>query len=177
MRRFLPTAESVRSNRWVAWLGPVLSHPQLWHLNRRSVALGVAVGLFFGLLVPLGQIPFAAVASVLLRANLIVSVASTLVTNPLTFAPIYLLAYRIGTALTGEAADADAVAALAEPPEEVELIPAGWAERFLAIGKPLAIGLLVLACGTAPVAYFAVLGIWRLAAAVAWRSRRRSGQK
>jgi hypothetical protein len=173
LRRWLPAAETIRRNRWVGWLGPWLAHPQLWHLNRHSVALGVAVGLFFGLLIPLGQIPFAALAAVFVRANLVVTVSSTLVTNPLTYPPIYLIAYRIGVLLTGEGADAAAEATLAEPAGEPELIPTTWAERFLAIGKPLAIGLAVLAFSAAPLAYFAVLGTWRLVAASAWRRRRR----
>jgi hypothetical protein len=134
--------------------------------------LGVAIGLFFGLLIPVAQIPIAAIFAVLLRANMVVTVASTLVTNPLTFPPIYLLAYRIGTLLTGEGADSAAEAALAEPANETEIIPMTWAERFFAIGKPLAIGLAALAAGVAPTAYFAVLGVWRLAATIAWRRRR-----
>ncbi len=45
LRRFLPTAEAVRGNRWVGWIGPALHHPRLWHLNRRGVALGMAIGI------------------------------------------------------------------------------------------------------------------------------------
>ena len=49
-RKFLPSHESVRSNRHIARLGPWLQHHNLWHLRRRSVAGGIAVGLFAGLI-------------------------------------------------------------------------------------------------------------------------------
>ncbi|TXC67466.1 DUF2062 domain-containing protein [Piscinibacter aquaticus] len=73
-------------------MGPALHHPRLWHLNRRGVALGLALGLFFGLLIPIAQIPLAGGAAVLLRANVPMAVASTLVTNPVTFGPVYYAA-------------------------------------------------------------------------------------
>jgi uncharacterized protein (DUF2062 family) len=98
----MPTAETVRKSRWVGWIGPALHHPRLWHLNRRGVALGMAIGVFFGFLIPVAQIPVAAVVAVWLRGNVVAAVGSTLITNPFTFAPIYLLAYRLGSAIIGQ---------------------------------------------------------------------------
>lgn len=69
-RRFIPTQESLMNNRWLKWLTPWLAHPKLWHWSRRGVALGVALGVFFGLLIPIAQIPITAAAAVILRANL-----------------------------------------------------------------------------------------------------------
>jgi hypothetical protein len=51
MRRFLPDPGPIRGNRWLRWGGPALHHPRLWHLGRRGLALSVALGLFFGLLI------------------------------------------------------------------------------------------------------------------------------
>ena len=68
--------------------GALLGHPRLWHWSRCSVALGTALGVFFGLLIPLAQIPVTAAVTVALRANLPVAVASTLI-SPVTFAPIH----------------------------------------------------------------------------------------
>ena len=104
LRRLLPSQEVLRSNRWLRWIGPALHHPRLWHMSRRGIALGVALGLFFGLLIPIAQIPLAAGAAVALRANLPTAVASTLVTNPVTFGPVYYAAWRVGNAILGEPA-------------------------------------------------------------------------
>nr|WP_249221378.1 DUF2062 domain-containing protein [Cupriavidus sp. KK10] len=51
---------------------------------------GLALEFFFGLLIPLAQIPLSAAAAVALRANVPAAVASPLVTNPMTLGPIYL---------------------------------------------------------------------------------------
>jgi uncharacterized protein (DUF2062 family) len=48
-RKYLPSAAEVRGNRLVAPFGGLLQHPNLWHLNRDSVAGAVAIGLFAGL--------------------------------------------------------------------------------------------------------------------------------
>jgi hypothetical protein len=48
-RKYLPDPEKLRSSRMVAAFGRWLHHPNLWHLNRRSVSGAVAIGLFSGL--------------------------------------------------------------------------------------------------------------------------------
>ncbi|MDO8413225.1 MAG: DUF2062 domain-containing protein, partial [Gallionellaceae bacterium] len=50
LQKHLPTVETIKRNRWLRPFGRWLHHPNLWHLHRRSVAGGVAVGLFCGLI-------------------------------------------------------------------------------------------------------------------------------
>ncbi|MCD0417004.1 DUF2062 domain-containing protein [Rubrivivax sp. JA1024] len=171
LRRWLPDAESIRANRWLRWLGPALHHPRLWHLSRRGLALGMALGFFFGLLVPLAQIPLSAAAAVALRANVPAAVASTLVTNPLTFGPLYYAAWRLGSAVLGEPEPPPA-------PVEAEVEPdadTGWWQqavgRILGVGKPLLLGLALMATGVGITTYFVVSAVWRLN--VLWKRRRR----
>lgn len=102
LRSHLPSREQLLQNRWLGWLAPFLGHPRLWRWSRRGVALGVAIGVFFGLLIPIAQIPLATAASIILRANIPAAAASTLVTNPITFAPIYYAAYKLGVWVTGK---------------------------------------------------------------------------
>lgn len=85
-RRLIPGREALLANRWLRWLALWLGHPKLWHWSRRGVALGVALGVFFGLLITLAQIPVTAAATIVLRANLPAVAASTLISNPVTFA-------------------------------------------------------------------------------------------
>jgi uncharacterized protein (DUF2062 family) len=174
LRGLLPAAERVRGNRWVGWLGPAIHHPRLWHLNRHGVALGLSIGLFFGLLIPLAQIPLSAAAAVMLRANLLVAVGSTLITNPFTFPPLYLLAYQLGSFLTGGGSAGSAEATLGEATGvagSTGMLAMIWAEKVLSIGKPLIVGLSVVATVTAICAYFVVLGLWRLYVTAEWRRR------
>lgn len=184
-RRWLPDPKQVLEHRWLRWLGPRLAHPRLWHINRRGIAMALSIGLFFGLLVPVAQIPLAAIAAVLLRANIPVAVCSTLVTNPVTFAPIYIFAYQLGALILGE--PHHAAAAPPEPPQSSELssltdldIPdpglfawlAGWWDSLLSAGKPLVVGLVILATVAGMSAYVIVSWSWRVR--TTWMRRQRS---
>jgi uncharacterized protein len=182
LARFLPSREQLRANRWLRWLGPALHHPRLWHLSRRGLAMGVALGIFFGLLIPLAQIPLAAAAAVALRANLPAAVASTLVTNPATLGPIYFAAWKLGAALLGDRSQdpepaelSEAVQAQAQAQAQVTLQPEppppGVAARLRAVGKPLMLGLAVLAAVFSVAAYYLVSWLW--IRRVRWRRRRR----
>lgn len=173
LRDRLPSAEALRANRWLKWLGPALHHPQLWRMSRRGLALGMALGLFFGLLVPLAQIPLSAAAAVLLRANLPVAVASTLVTNPLTFGPVYYAAWHVGSAVLGEPMTAAPTPVAA--PQAVDPADEAWwrtaSRRILGVGKPLLLGLAIMATVTGVATYFLVSTAWKVS--VLWKRRRR----
>lgn len=167
LRRWLPTEDDLRQRRSLRWLGPLLRRPWLWHLNRRSVAMGAAIGVFFGFLIPVLQIAAAAMVAVLLRANLPVAAASTLVSNPLTYAPIFLLAYKTGSALLGEQVDASRAAALAA----ADIADADdWSARLREVGRPMLVGLAVFAVVGGIVTWAAVSLLWT--AAVVLRRRR-----
>ena len=141
-------------------------------MGRRGLALGMALGFFFGLLIPLAQIPLSAAAAVVLRANVPAAVASTLVTNPVTFGPIYYAAWRLGSAVLGEPAGAQGA-----PKVVVENGPADeswWANakrRVMGVGKPLILGLAIMATTVGISTYFLVSAVWRLG--VLWKRHRR----
>ena len=181
LQRKMPSAESLRTNKWVRWLGPSLHHPRLWHMSRRGIALGLAIGLFFGLLLPTAQIPCSAALAMVLRANLPMAVAGTLVTNPVTSVPLYYAAWRLGSAVLGEPVDPQAQGLPGAPlAGQAAARPGlgGWVadawQRLRAVGKPLMLGLALLATGSGVLAYFTVSWIWR--ARVCWARRRRRRQ-
>jgi len=174
-KKLLPDVEKIESNRMLRWLGPRLRHPRLWHINRRGVALGLAIGLFWGLLIPVAQIPFSAALAIVLRANLPVAIVSTLVTNPFTFAPIYYLAYRLGLTIVGEPGPVNAEEMLEQTATTVSDWMQFWMDRMQALGRPLMIGLVMFASLGAVLAYFAVDVVWRAHVRRRWarRARRR----
>ena len=49
LQRKMPSAESLRANKWLRWLGPSLHHPRLWHMSRRGIALLVVLWLLVAL--------------------------------------------------------------------------------------------------------------------------------
>lgn len=178
LRRFVPTREQIESSRWLRWLGPRLLHPRLWHFSRRGVAVGVGLGVFFGLLIPVAQIPLAAGTAVILRANVPAAAASTLVTNPVTFAPVYMLAHRLGATLIGD--DARQATAAAEASRRAAQIGGAdlpwWQKiwkRATSIGKPLLLGLAIVSVIAGLLTYAVIMVAWRIRTALAWRRRRR----
>lgn len=182
IRRWVPSREDMRSRRALRWLGPLLERPWLWQLNRRSVAAGVGLGVFCGFMIPGLQIIIAALAALIIRANLPVAVVSTMISNPFTYAPIFVLAYRFGAMLLGEHVDEAQAAALeaaaleADTLEgEVTAIGRDWSERFATIGKPLLLGLAVFAVVGGAASYLLTLALWRLG--VVLRMRRRRGRE
>jgi hypothetical protein len=170
-RKYLPSHESVRNNRHIARFGGFLHHPNLWHLNRHSVAGGVAVGMFSGLVPGPFQMLTAALLAVPLRVNLPVALATTLYTNPFTIGPLYVLAYLIGRLIIGSDS------APLTPPPEIQWSQLGasleiFLHWVLSMGAPLAVGLVALALGLAALGYACVQIGWRAYVIRAWRKRR-----
>jgi len=169
-KKYLPSHESVRNNRHIARFGGFLQHPNLWHLNRHSVAGGVAVGMFSGLIPGPFQMLVAALLAVPLRVNLPVALATTLYTNPLTIGPLYVLAYLIGRLIIGGQGTA-----LSPPPDIEWSQPGASIEAFLgwmlSMGTPLAVGLVALALALAALGYACVQIGWRAYVIRAWRNR------
>src|SRR5690606_34281035 len=96
--------------------------------------------------------------------NLPMAAASTFVTNPVTFGPVYYGAYRLGKAMLGEqpATEAQAMAVLAQAQYE-PVAAEGFVDRvryaiarLKGVGAPLALGLAVVATVSGLVTYFAV---------------------
>ena len=151
LRRWLPDPAALRSHRSLRWMGPLLDRPWLWHVNRSSISRGLAIGMFFGVLVPLGQGFVAGVVAIGLRANLPAAVLATFISNPLTTPAILLAAYHAGLAVLGEPAVLPDLA-----------VDTGWIEKIVAMGEPLLVGLALFAVAGAVLTYFGVQLAWRI---------------
>jgi len=176
IRRFLPHQDTIRANRYMARLdekGTWLHHPNLWHLNRRSVAGGFAIGLFAGLVPGPLQMLTAALLAIPLRMNLPVALITTFYTNPFTIVPLYVLAIAYGRLLLG----------VAHHPVDVVPFEWDWAHWIdstqgfihwtLSLGKPFALGLPALAITLAALGYGAARVGWRAHTIIKWRARAR----
>ena len=174
LKKYLPRAEDIHGNPVLKIFGRYLTQPNLWHLNRHSVAKGVAIGLVTGLIPGPVQMLLAAAFAIPLRANLPVAVFTTLYTNPFTFVPLYILAYKIGALATGVTAPA---------PPMTEFKSEGWLQMLqqlwnwiYGLGDTLLIGLAIQCTLFAIVGYVSVQLIWRWQVLRKWK-RRRAGAK
>lgn len=172
LKRILPDQAAIEQNRWLRGLGPWLAHPGVWSLNRKSVAGGVAAGLFCGLLPAPFQMLTAALASFLFHWNLPVAVFATLYTNPFTFFPLYALALAIGrtvlnTLFSTTNANGEVQQAAFPPPPDFEWTApidsfAALGQWVLGMGWPLVIGVLTLGSTLAITGYLITRIGWSL---------------
>src|SRR5690606_28899895 len=93
---FIPTSSAIKNIPALHFLGDVLHDPNLFHLNRHSVSVAFLAGIFIAFLPIPGQMPIAAVAALLLRCNLPLTVALVWITNPVTMPPIFFACYQLG---------------------------------------------------------------------------------
>jgi len=82
--------------------GERLFHPGVWALDKNSFSGGLSLGLFvaFTPTIPF-QMFLCAIGALLLRVNLPISLAASVIMNPLTALPIYLSALRTGQYFLG----------------------------------------------------------------------------
>jgi uncharacterized protein len=161
-KRFLPTRDAIKQSRLLRWLGPRIHDPLLWHVNRRAVARGVAVGAFFGLMIPVAQIPAAALASIVLRGNLWIAAVSTLISNPLTYGPLYYFAYRLGAGVIGAPTPVNLRQEDVEGPiRMIDSLAQAW-QWVTGIGQPLLVGMVIMAATGAIVGYWGAQLFWRI---------------
>mgnify|MGYP001453217985 FL=1 len=169
LKRYLPNHEAVHGNRWLRPFRNSLLHPRLWHLNRHSAAGAVAAGMFCGLIPGPLQMLGAAICALVFRVNLPLAMFVTLYTNPFTIVPLYLLAYQIGRLATGDSAG------FVAPPDFEMTRFIEWTQAMqtwmIGVGKPLGIGLVLLATLLAVAGYVLTRAAWRFWLIRAWRQR------
>jgi uncharacterized protein (DUF2062 family) len=171
LRKFLPSHATIHANRHVARFGRWLGHHNLWHLHRRSVAGGVAAGMFAGLIPGSNPVQFSAAALLAIgfRVNLPIAVLVTLYSNPFTIVPLYLLAFKLG-----QLALLSPDGGLPEFNVNGDSIGT-WLSAAIAwmttAGKPLLVGIPLLALLLSVAGYGLVRLVWRCHVIYSWRRR------
>lgn len=163
LKRLFPTYHRVRDHESLKLFGALLHDPNLWHMNRHSVAGAFAVGLFCAFLPIPAQMVAAAAIAIPLRINLPISVLLVWITNPLTWAPIYFFAYRLGARILD----------VRHGPLHFEPTIEWLAGEAQILWKPLLLGSLLMSALSAIVGYFAIHLLWRLHLIRRLRQRRK----
>lgn len=164
LQRLLPHPDRIKHHKALEKLGHRIHDPNLWHLNRRSAAAAVAIGLFVAFIPAPGQMLLAALLALYFRANLVISVITVWISNPLTMPPLFYAAYIIGSWLMMDPSS------LAEVPTfsfSMEWLQA----ELLQFWKPFLLGSFALGSVSATVGYFLVRSLWRWHAIQNWQTR------
>lgn len=171
IRAALPSIDIFETYAWARPFKPFLGHPNIWALNRRSVAGGVAIGLFCGLIPGPFQMFGSLLAVMLFRANLPVALLTTLYTNPLTIVPLYVFAVAYGQLLLGTV-DPQPMAPLPQWDwSQWGLSTAAYWDWALGLGPALMVGLPATMLTFAVLGYVGVRAAWALAVRRAWEQR------
>ncbi|MGB7374833.1 DUF2062 domain-containing protein [Pontixanthobacter sp.] len=171
IRKYTPSREEMARNKYLAPIAHRFLTPELWRFTRRSVPRGVALGIFSGFIIPVGQIFLAAFLALPARANVPLSALVTFITNPFTFPFWAVIANRLGAFLLKF--DKDTMGGAAE----VEMASGRWSwlvELFADAGVTVLVtifGFIVLAVVGAAIGYLVSSFSWRFIVA-AKRKRR-----
>jgi uncharacterized protein len=162
-RRFMPSPQRVDRSPPLRLFGRALQQPNLWHLNRRSVARAMLVGLFWTLFpMPFQMIPGIACA-IAMRANLGLALVLIWLTNPITFPPVLYVSYLFGRVL------------LNQPRSELAF---EWSWRSVVehmgeIWRPLYVGAITAGIALGVLGCIATSLLWRRHVLSRWRKRQR----
>lgn len=160
-RRWLPTPEQVRAKSGLKFLGALLHDPNLFHLNRHSVSVAFAVGVFTSFLPVPGQMVIAALLALWFRCNLPLSMILVWISNPITMPAIFYSTYKLGAWILGT------------PPLDFR-IELSWEWLTSEVGKiwlPLFFGSLLSGTFFAAASYFAMQALWRWHVVKRWKMR------
>jgi uncharacterized protein (DUF2062 family) len=169
-KRLLLNVTRLRRGQLLRPLRHRLRNEGLWSFEHHSVAKGAAIGVFFAILFPVAHVLFAIVAAIALRANVVVAMLTTFISNPITMPILYYSAYRIGALVIRREAHDPPVEALESAKEAAQaaLEVRHWFPALLdwmsSVGAPTAVGIVTLACVAAVTVYalvFAIWGAWR----------------
>ncbi len=157
------------SQQW--YLSPVrhlLQNPAYWGIRRKTVVPGFALGLFVAF-TPIPAHTLLAIAlALVLKVNIPATIIGTLLMNPLTFLPMFLLEYRVGLFLLG-----------VEPqPFQPQLSLEWLTHGFLSVWQPLLLGSVLCGALASLTGYIGLDLLWRasLADYLAARRRRKSSE-
>jgi len=163
IKRFSPHPETLKAHPHLKHFGEALHNPNLWHLNRRSAAGAVAVGLFCAWMPIPFQMLLAAVIAMLFTVNLPLSVALVWISNPFTMPPLFYGAYRLGAFILQD--------------EVVEFnfeLSFTWLGEMLeTIAPALLLGSFILGTICSFFGYFLFSAFWRYSIAKKWQGRKK----
>ena len=168
LRKVLPGTHELRSHTFLRRIfGRTLFDPELWHLGRNSVAHAVSIGLFMAWTPVPFQMVLAAGAALVARCNLPVAVTLVWVSNPLTVAPLFYAAHKLGEWM------------LDRPPDDfrIELSLRWLFEELGKVWEPLLLGCFVLGLVSALLGQVLIRLVWRAHTMVSWHDRRVQRQR
>ena len=161
LKKILPEKHKLQKHKSLQCFGKLLQLYYLWHLNRKSVATGVATGIFWAFMpIPLQMVP-ATLCAIIFRGNLLVTLVCVWITNPITIPPIFYFTYRLGQLILGRK-----VVHHQNVPDLLWFI-----DKAHDIWWPLLVGSLTTGLVFSALGYFVVSQLWRFHIRRSWQQK------
>jgi len=161
--RIMLHPDRIAHMRGWGWLGRQIFAEDLWHLNRRSVALAFLNGIFWACMPMPMQMVAAAIFAVILRCNVPLSVGLVFLTNPVTMPPYYLAAYQLGAFVMGTET--------LTMPNEFSWTWVG--DQFNLVWWPLLTGSLIFGVIGSVIGYAIIRFWWSIQIRINWANRKK----
>lgn len=162
LQKLFPTPEQVRQNKSLAFLAPLMGKPNLWHLNRRSVAQAFFIGIFCAFIPMPFQMILAALLAFYFNSNLPISVGLVWLSNPITMPPLFYATYSFGAYIL------DIPAREYNSDISLDSLLAKLGEIWV----PLYLGSVLAGLIFALIGYIAMRIIWRMHVVSQWEKRK-----
>lgn len=164
----MPTKQELHNYKVLKPIAHLLADSRLWHLNRRTVASGVAIGVLMGFLPLPIQMLLAATVAIIAKANVPLAIVSTWITNPFTMASVFALNYYVGSLLLDSKVHFSVNSAMSMR----HLLDMGYD-----ILLPLYLGSLVVGIIVSSITYGIIRGWWRYKVVQDYHRRKRESKK
>lgn len=178
LKKWLPSHDAIQKDKNLRWLKSFLHDPNLWHVNRRSVAGGLAVGLFAAFIPLPIQMLIAGLLSLAFRVNVLIAVVATWITNPVTFVPVNYIIYKVGSLIIGNG-NSD-ISHIKEFNFHFKSFSEFWHNIYswiLSLGKAYLVGLPIVSVTVAILGYVLVRVVWRIIITVQYYQKKRATNK
>ena len=164
IKRIFPKLDSVKEEKILKVFGPAVLQPNLWHINKKSVSRGFAIGAFCAFLpIPGIQMILAAFLSITFAANLPLAVILTWITNPFTYIPIVYFAIKIGGIFIN-----------AESTYEIKSEQVNIFTDLMQYWEPLFFGSFILSIISSLLSYILIRVYWRYYVIKVWSKRKKT---
>lgn len=150
LKKKLPSRREIKQYRGLGIFGRVLHRKGLWRFDHHSLAIALAIGLFWAWMpMPFQMIP-AACCAILFGANLPLSLAGVWLSNPITMPAMLFFCYKLGDLILGSRiihSDGSL---------------AWYFHHMHVIWKPLLLGCLIMGVLSAMIGFFTIQLLWKL---------------
>ena len=161
IKRLFPKLDTVKEERILKIFGPAVLQPNLWHINKKSVSRGFAIGAFCAFLPIPGQMIVASFLAITFAGNLPISVILTWISNPFTYTPIFYFSYKLGKIFINNESSFEL------KNEELNLM-----SNIMHIWEPLLVGSIIVAIIGSLISYVLIRLYWRYYVLKIWAKRK-----